>query len=145
MAEKDRDEIELLPVEPDRGEERVRRDQRLSTVLPLRLTSGSGDVMPAVVLNVSASGVLALVDGRFSPILPPPCGTRLDADFFLEEVDATGTSLEVVRTEERGRNLVALGCRFVDTSPEIPRAIREKIITLLSGAPGSGRSASARR
>lgn len=102
------------------------------TALPLRFTSGSGETIPAVILNISASGLLALVDVRFSPLLPPPRGSRFEGEFFLDELEVRQAVLEVVRIEERGKHLIALGCEFIHPPSPIPANIRAKVAARLS-------------
>lgn len=124
--------IKILPSGPSDAARRTRREARSATALPLRLTSGSGEMIPAVILNLSASGLLALVDVRSSPLLPPPHGSRFEAEFFLDEIEVRQAILEVVRIEERGTHLLALGCAFVDPPPLGPTTIRAKIAARLA-------------
>ncbi len=116
----------LLDVSADALQQH-RTGPRWTTTQPLRLTTGSGEAIPAVLLNVSASGLLALVDARFSPWLPPPCGTRINGDFFLDEIEIKQGVLEVVRTEKQTTDHILLGCTFIDMPSHIARAIRDKV------------------
>ena len=104
-----------------------RIEPRWTTIQPLRLRTGSGEEIPAVLLNVSASGLVALVNARFSPWLPPPCGARINGDFFLDEIEIKQGVLEVVRTEQRTTDQILLGCTFIDMPCDIARAIRHKV------------------
>jgi len=111
---------------PETARER-RGEERYPTALPLRLTTRSGAIIPAVILNISASGLLALIDVRYSPLLPPHHRTRFEGEFFFEEVEVRRALLEVMRTEKRGTHLVTLGCRFVEAPSHIAAALRTKI------------------
>lgn len=100
---------------------------RWTTIQPLRLTTGSGEAIPAVLLNVGASGLLAVVDARFSPWLPPPCGTRINGEFYLDEIEIKQGVLEVVWTEKQTTGQILLGCTFIAMPSGIARAIRDKV------------------
>lgn len=102
----------LSPAKPQALTEK-RHEARCSTHLPLRLTSGSGEVIPAVVENVSASGLFATADMRFSLLLPPPTGARFEVEFFLDDVEARQLLLEIVRVEKYDEYVIGLGCQFV--------------------------------
>ena len=104
-----------------------RTGPRWTTIQPLRLTTGSGEAIPAVLLNVGASGLLALVDARFSPWLPPPCGTRINGEFYLDDIEIKHGVLEVVWTEKQTTGQILLGCTFIDMPSGIARAIRDKV------------------
>ena len=121
------DVLQVLPDVSADALQQHRTAPRWTTIQPLRLTTGSGEALPAVLLNVSASGLLALVDARFSPWLPPPCGTRIDADFFLDELEIKQGVLEVVRMEKSTGSHILLGCTFIDMPSHIARAIRDKV------------------
>jgi len=73
--------LKVLPDNPPEALRRTRREPRSAMLLPMLLTSGSGEKVPAVLLNLSASGLLVLVDVRFSPVLPPPPGLASRASF----------------------------------------------------------------
>lgn len=114
------------------AERHTRRDTRCSVVLPLRLTTGSGEMIPAVVLNVSSSGLLAIVDERASLTLPPPRGAQVDGEFFFDELEISQLTLEIVRIERRRNHQLVLGCKFVNLSPQIAVDIRAKVSAYLS-------------
>ena len=55
------DLVTLLPSLPPGVTDDRRKEVRCTTDLPLRLTSGSGEIIPAVIRNLSAGGLLCLV------------------------------------------------------------------------------------
>jgi hypothetical protein len=130
--------LKVLPDNPPEALRRTRREPRSAVLLPMLLTSGSGEKVPAVLLNLSASGLLVLVDVRFSPVLPPPPGARLEGEFFLDDIEVRRALLEVVRVESRDAHLVALSCTFVETSAEVPTRIRAKVASSLAAARRQG-------
>jgi hypothetical protein len=132
MPERTTVPLKILPADLPEAVRQTRRESRWDTMLPLSLITGSGDLIPAVIINLSASGLLALVDIHFSPFLPPPRGSRFEAGFFLDEVEISHAVVEVLRVEKRGEYLIALGCQFVHIPPEISAAIRTKITARLS-------------
>jgi len=112
----------------------MRSEPRSAVLLPMLLTSGSGEKVPAVLLSVSASGLLALVDVHFSPVLPPPPGAHIEGEFFLDDIEVRRTLLEVVRVENRDTHLVALSCTLVQTPAEVSARIRAKVVSSLAAA-----------
>jgi hypothetical protein len=90
-----------------------RREVRCQTDLPLRLTSGSGEIIPAVIRNLSATGLFAMADERFSLLLPPPDGARFEGEFFFGDIEARNLLLEIVRVDRDDSHQVGLGCQFV--------------------------------
>ena len=119
--------IKFLPDDSPEAVRWAQREARLPTMLPLRLTSGAGEIIPAVILSLSASGLLALVDERFSLLLPPPPGTCFEGEFFFDELEICQAELEVVRIEKRDHFLFSLGCRFIHLPPEVTAALRTKV------------------
>lgn len=117
----------LPPLPPEVANDR-RREARCLTDLPLRLTSGSGETFPAVMRNVSASGLLATADDRFSLLLPPPNGMRFDGEFFFDDVEVRDLLLEVIRVEREGRHRLSLGCEFVQPPADLATQIRSKVM-----------------
>lgn len=109
------------------SEQRIRQDVRCSVILPLRLTTGSGEMIPAVVLNVSASGLLAIVDERASLTLPLPRGSQVEGEFFFDDLAIPQVTLEIMRIERRSNNQLAFGCKFVDLPSQIAADLRAKI------------------
>lgn len=119
-------------IQLSQAERQKRREVRRRVILPLRLTTGSGEMIPAVVLNLSASGLLLLVDERSSLTLPPPRGSYLDGAFFFEDLELPQFTLEVMRIVRRGEKQFVLGCRFVDVPSSILAEIRSKMTTRLN-------------
>lgn len=109
-----------------------RREARCATSLPLRLISGSGEVIPAVMQNLSASGLFATADIRSSLLLPPPNGSRFESEFFLDDVEVRQLLLEIVRVEKQAQHLIGLGCRFVEPPPTLTTSLREAVATHLA-------------
>ena len=135
MAKTSRGSVKILPADLSDAVRQTRREARLSTTLPLRLTTGFGEMIPAVIVDLSASGLSALADVRSSPLLPPPRGARFEGEFFLDEIEVRQAILEIVQVEERSNHLIALGCTFVDPSPQVPTQIRAKITARLAALP----------
>lgn len=109
-----------------------RAEVRCAVALPLRLTSKSGATIPAVILNLSATGLLALIDVRSSPLLPPSRGSRFEGEFFFDEIEVRGVLLEVMRVDKRSTHLIALGCRFAAVPLHISAALRTKVAARLT-------------
>ena len=119
--------ITVLPSALPEALRRTRQEARIALVLPLRLTSGSGDMIPAVLLDLSASGLLALVDGRSSLLLPPPPGARFTGEFFLDDLEIHQADLEVIQVTQRGSGLLALGCKLIEVQPGVTAALRARV------------------
>ena len=126
--------IKILPDDAPEAVRWAERDARLPTLLPLRLTSGTGEIIPAVILNLNASGLLALVDERFSLLLPPPPGTCFEGEFFFDELEIHQAQIEVVRIEKRDHFLFALGCKFIALPPEVTAVIRTRVTARLTAS-----------
>ena len=109
-----------------------RREVRCSAELPLQLISGSGERIPAVIHNLSANGIFATVDIRFSLLLPPPTSARFDGEFFLDEVEARQLLLEVVRVVKQDQHVMGLGLQFVQPLPTLTSGLREKVASRLA-------------
>lgn len=124
--------VTVLPSFPPGVANERRREARCAADLPLRLTSGTGETIPAVIRNLSASGLLAAADVRFSLLLPPPDGARFDGEFFLDDVEVGQLLLEIVRVERHNPFLIGLGCQFVQPSPTVTAGIRAKVASLLA-------------
>ncbi len=124
--------LEIVNPPLPRAERQTRREVRCSVTLPLRLTTGSGEIIPAVILNISASGLLLLVDERTSLTLPPPRGSFLDGELFFDEMEIPQLTLEIVRIKRQGVRQLVLGCKFVDLPPPLTAAIRAKVTAHLT-------------
>ena len=109
----------------------TRKEERIETALPVRLTvrltAQSGDIIPATLINLSASGLLVSADVRFSAGLPPQLGAVFKIAFFFEEIVIRDADIQVERIEERSRYTVALGCSFCALPDEIRTMLRHKI------------------
>jgi hypothetical protein len=119
--------LRVIRIPLPHSERHTRHDARCSVILPLRLTTGSGEMIPAVVLNVSSSGLLAVVDERASLILPLPRGSRVDGEFFFDELAVPQLTLEIVRVDRRSNNQLVLGCKFVNLPSQVAADIHAKI------------------
>lgn len=124
--------IILLPSLPTGVTNDRRKERRCATELPLRLTSGSGETFPAVIRNLSAGGLLATADVRFSLLLPPPNGSCFVGEFFLDDVEARDILLEIVRVEKQGQHLIELGCQFVKPPLPLSANIRARVASRLA-------------
>jgi hypothetical protein len=130
------DEVTVLDELPLRRTNERRRELRCVTDLPLRLTSGFGETIPAVLRNLSARGLLATADERFSLLLPPPNGARFEGEFFLDDVEVRRLLLEVVRVEKQNVHIINLGCQFVDPPPFLTAALRARIMARAAAERG---------
>ena len=119
--------IRVVKAPRSTAERFTRHDNRRTVVLPLRLTMGSGEMIPAVVLDISPSGLLVLVDERASLTLPPPRGAHINGELFFEELAIPVFTLEVARIEREKEHQLILGCKFVNLPPYTIRAIRAKV------------------
>lgn len=121
-----------VTVDPPETIRERRVEVRCAVVLPLRLTSRSGETIPAVILNLSATGLLALIDVRSFPLLPPSRGSRFEGEFFFDELEVRRVLLEVMRVDKRSTHLIALGCRFAEVPFHISTALRTKVASRLT-------------
>lgn len=126
----------MPPIQPfaPQSEVPMRKEERIETSLPVcltaQLTTQSGDSIPATLVNLSASGLLAVADVRFSAGLPPQPGTMLKIAFFFDEVEVRRADLKVERLEERSQYTIALGCSFCALADEIRTMLRHKIAAI---------------
>lgn len=107
-------------------------------LIPTLLTTQAGETLPATILNLSTTGLLALVDLRFAPALLT--GERIRSRFFLDDLEIRDLELEIVRVEDRVSQLTNIGCQFVGTEAKARRTASSKIDVLLtkpSGQPNS--------
>jgi hypothetical protein len=121
------DTVEVVPVELPDALRYQRSEARMETSLPTRLTAPSGDVIPGLLADLSPTGVMVLVDRRFSPLLPLPLGTSMSIEFYLDEIEVAGATVRVRGSKERGRFQLELGCSFVDLSDRARTTIRSKV------------------
>jgi hypothetical protein len=132
MTTSDTEKVTVLPPPASGFMTEKRREVRCSAELPLQLISGSGERIPAVIHNLSANGIFATVDVRFSLLLPPPTSARFDGEFFLDEVEARQQLLEVVRIVKRNQYVIGLGLQFVQPLPTLTSGLREKVVSRLA-------------
>ena len=96
----------------------ARREERLDIALPVRLLYPIPDevdeVIPGVLLDLSASGIQVLTDQRFSLLLPPTLHSRLEVEFFLDELEIRQVPIQVVRVKQLENYQLMLGCKFID-------------------------------
>lgn len=91
-----------------------RRHPRHSVFLPMCLRPTADSAwLPALLLNFSASGLLALVETRVLSAFPVAVGMRVHGLLFLDVLEGEEVELEVTRVEQRGENAIGLGCQFV--------------------------------
>lgn len=109
------------------SEQHTRRNARCSVILPLRLTTGSGEMIPAVILDVGFSGLSAIVDERASLTLPLPRGSYVDGEFFFDELEIPQLTLEVVRIKRQGNSQWILGCKFANLPAQLAAELRAKV------------------
>ncbi|MGE0826894.1 MAG: PilZ domain-containing protein [Candidatus Binatia bacterium] len=107
------------------------REERLEVLLPVRLIrssiGGPTEVIPAVLVNVSASGVQILTDQRFSLFLPPFLGARFAVEFFIGEIEIRHVVVEIVRSEKRDPYRIVLGGKFVNLPSEARLSLRSAV------------------
>lgn len=118
---------EILPVDLPEALRFARAEPRMTTSLAARLTAPSGETMPALLCDLSPSGALLVVDRRFSPLLPPPPGSSLRIEFYLDEIPVVDAPIVVRVTKERGAFLLEVGCSFVDLGDRARTGIRSKV------------------
>jgi len=104
--------IEFLPAELTEAEQRARHEARVGLALPALIKGGHGHIAPAVVLDISATGMRVLVDERSSPGLPVPPGARLRCEFYFGPVEIRDVEVLVTRVDEIGAGQLELGCAF---------------------------------
>jgi len=119
--------VEVLPVELPDALRHMRAEARMSTTLPVRLTALSGEMIPGMLADLSPTGLMILVDRRFSPLLPVPSGMTLWIEFYLDEVEVVDATICVRGVKARDRWQLEIGCSFVDLSDRARTAIRSKV------------------
>ena len=114
------------------------REERLAVSLPVRLlrssVGGPTEIIPAVLVNVSASGVQILTDQRFSLFLPPFLGARFSVEFFLGEIEIRHVEVEIVRSEKREPYGIVLGGKFVNLPSAARLSLRSAVAARTSTA-----------
>jgi PilZ domain len=122
-----RDTVEVLPAELPEALRRMSAEPRMAVALPVLLTAPPGEIIPALLADVSPSGLMLVVDRRFSPLLPMPSGACLWIEFYLDEIEVADAQISVRSSKPRGRHQIELGCAFVDLDDEARTAIRSKV------------------
>lgn len=119
--------VEVLPVELPDALRHMRAEARMATSLPARLTTRTGETMPGMLADLSPTGLMVVVDRRFSPLLPLPVGASLWIEFYLDEIEVVDAAIRVRGLRERGRFQLEMGCSFLDLSDRARTAIRSKV------------------
>lgn len=114
------------------------REERVEVSLPARLirsaTGMSDEVIPALITNVSASGIQVVTDQRFSLYLPPFLGARFTVEFFFYAIEIRLVGVEIVRSEKRQGHRIHLGCRFINLPTQARLALRVAVAARLASA-----------
>jgi hypothetical protein len=108
----------------------ARREERLEIGLPVKLIyprQTIDEMIPAVLIDLSAVGVKLLTDQRFSLRLPPPLKTRLEVEFFLDEIELRQVPIQVLRVEHRQNSQLVLGCKFLDLPTPARLSLRAEV------------------
>lgn len=119
--------VEVVPAELPDALRYMRSEARMEVALPARITTLPGESIPGLLADLSPTGVMVVVDRRFSSSLPLAAGTSVWIDFYLDEIEVTGAIIRVRGVKERGRHQMELGCSFVDLSDRARTAIRSKV------------------
>jgi hypothetical protein len=123
-----RDEtVEVVPVELPDALRYMRSEARMSVALPARLTTLGGEIIPSLLADLSPTGVMVLVDRRFSPSLPFANGASIWVEFYFDEIEVSGAVIRVRGQKDRDRHQLEVGCAFVDLSDGARTAIRSKV------------------
>lgn len=114
----------------------ARREERLGIALPLKLIhlrpDAVDEVIPGVLIDLSASGMQILTDQRFSLLLPPTRKTRFEVEFFLDELEIRQVPIQVLRIKQQKNYQLILGCKFIDLPAAARLALRAEISKRLS-------------
>jgi len=109
----------------------ARREERLGIALPLKLIyprpKAVDEIIPGVLIDLSASGMQILTDQRFSLLLPPTRRTCLEVEFFLDEVEIRQVPIEVLRVKQQNNYQLILGCKFLDLPAPARLALRAEV------------------
>jgi hypothetical protein len=127
MPPRSNETVEVLPVDLPDALRYMRAEARMSTSLPARLTTLSGEMLPALLADLSPTGVMLLVDRRFSSLLPMPAGMSLWIEFYLDEIEVVNAAICVRGVKQRGRFQLEIGCSFMDLTDRARTAIRSKV------------------
>ena len=109
----------------------ARREERLEIALPVKLIyplrHAPDEMIPAVLIDLSASGVKMLTDQRFSLRLPPTPATRFEVEFFLDEIEICQVPIQVLRVERRQDYQLVLSCKFLDLPAPARLSLRAEV------------------
>jgi len=120
------DTVEIVHAELPEALRYQQSEARMATTLPARLTTADGEIVPALLADLSPSGVLLVTDRRFGAALPLAVGATAWLEFFLDEVEVAA-AIRVRGCKPRGRFQLEIGCSFVDLSDGARTAIRSKV------------------
>lgn len=114
----------------------LRREERLDIALPVRLISSRpkavDEIIPGILIDLSASGFQIFTDRRFSLLLPPTPNTRLEIEFFLDELEVRQVPIQVVRVKQLENYQLMLGCKFVNLPTAARLALRAEVCKRVS-------------
>jgi hypothetical protein len=117
-----------------------RREERLDIVFPVRLLysvpNEIDEIIPGILLDLSASGIQVLTDQRFSLLLPPPLHSRLEVEFFLDELEIRQLPVQIARVKKLKNHQLMVGCKFIDLPTATRLAVRAEVAKRLSGPRG---------
>ena len=121
---------------PSENSSIARREERLGIALPLKLIHPRpktvDEVIPGVLIDLSASGMQILTDQRFSLLLPPTRRTRLEVEFFLDELEIRQVPIQVLRVKQQKNYQLVLGCKFIDLPTPARLSLRAEVSKRLS-------------
>jgi hypothetical protein len=116
---------------PPQDSQAARWEERLEIALPVKLIyplrHTIDEMIPAVLINFSAAGVKILTDQRFSLRLPPTPATRLEVEFFLDEIEIRQVPIQVLRVAQRQDYQGVLGCKFLDLPAPARLSLRAEV------------------
>jgi PilZ domain-containing protein len=114
----------------------LRREERLDIALPVRLIysrpKAVDEIIPGILIDLSASGFQIFTDRRFSLLLPPTPNTRLEIEFFLDELEIRQVPIQVVRVKQLENYQLMLGCKFVNLPTAARLALRAEVCKRVS-------------
>jgi len=130
--------IAFIAAEPQDADGSARHEARAAVQVPVLLRDESGEPVPGIGIDLSASGLRILLDARFAPahgLLP---GCHLACELYLGEVEVRRVELVVRRVDDVGHHQLELGCAFVELAPGARVGLRREIARRLAAARSSG-------
>ena len=116
----------------------LRREERLDIALPVRLIysrpKAVDEIIPGILIDLSASGFQIFTDRRFSLLLPPTSNTRLEIEFFLDALEIRQVPIQIVRVKQLENYQLMLGCKFVNLPTAARLALRAEICKRVSNS-----------